>query len=65
VGAGTQTGAIIFTISGNGPYTRSNDFSFMDLISTPSTGLVSCRHVVLKNEAGVAIWGLTPKQSDP
>ena len=60
VDAGTQTGALIFTISGNGPYTRTNDFSYMDLFSTPSVGSIPCEHIVLMNEAGVAIWGLTP-----
>ena len=46
--------------SGNGPYVRSNDFSFNELVSATGSSPVVCRHIVFKNEAGIAVWGVTP-----
>src|SRR5690606_17692605 len=59
IAAGTMTGAILFTIQGNGPYQRGNDYSF-DGVPTNTTNFAPCDHVVVTDKEGVALWGIPP-----
>jgi len=54
---GATTGSIRFSINGNGPYDRSNDYSFQNAANTSMT---TCDHIVVTNADDVPIWGLLP-----
>ena len=54
-----MTGAVEFTISGNPPYDRANDYSFQG-VESESSGFSPCESVIVTDADGVAIWGLPP-----
>jgi hypothetical protein len=56
---GAATGSIRFSINGNGPYQRSNDYSFQD-VPLSNMPLSMCERVVAVNADGVPVWGLLP-----
>lgn len=55
----TMSGAMLFTIEGNGPYQRGNDYSYQgvrtDAVFEP------CENVVVTAEDGVPLWGRLPE----
>jgi hypothetical protein len=60
IASGAMTGPILFTIQGNGPYQRANDYSFYG-VPTNTTNFAPCDHVVLTNKDGVVLWGTPPE----
>ena len=60
IAAGAMTGSILFTIQGNGPYQRANDYSF-EGVATNTTNFSPCDHVVVTNKDGVPLWGTPPE----
>lgn len=56
--ANTVSGSVQVSIHGNGPYDRSDDYSFE---GTPATQLDECENIVVTNADGVPIWGFLPQ----
>lgn len=54
-----NTGSILFTIQGNGPYQRANDYSFEGTPAGPN--MARCDKIVVMNADDVPIWGVLPK----
>lgn len=52
------SGSVQFSIHGNGPYQRANDYSFQEV---PATMLAPCEFIVVTNADGVPIWGRLPE----
>jgi hypothetical protein len=64
LGANQNTGSIRFSISGNGPYQRANDYSFQGTPTATGAMPAPCENVVAVNVDGVPIWGVLPESPE-
>lgn len=58
---GQNTGSIRFSIYGNGPYQRGNDYSFQGAPTATGAMPAECENIVAMNVDDVPIWGVLPE----
>lgn len=59
--ANQTTGPIRFSIYGNGPYQRGDDYSFQGAPTSNSQMPAACENIVVLNADGVPLWGFLPE----
>ncbi len=60
LGPGQNTGSIRFSIAGNAPYQRGNDYSFEGTPTATGAMPAPCENIVAMNVDDVPIWGIVP-----